>query len=182
MEENNTTFSEQRWISVLCVLHRNQKDKFISVNITNNGQKWNSWRAILSLRQFWGNRSLRLIKAWVNNDFRLQCPPPSKVRGIRVDCASNHSYLESRSRSSWTASAILKCRLCIGFSHLRWWIRQFRGRHQKKVITFSLLSSFPQKMAWYRYLKAKENPFEPTKTSKHRSQHVHWFHCKYNAT
>ena len=124
---------------------------------------------------------LRLIKAWVKNDFRLQCPP-SKVRGIRVDCASNHSYLESRSRSSWTASAILKCRLCIGFSHLRWWIRQFRGRHQKKVITFSLLSSFPQKMAWYRYLKAKENPFEPTKTSKHRSQHVHWFHCKYNAT
>ena len=57
---------------------------------------------------------LRLIKAWVKNDFRLQCPP-SKVRGIRVDCASNHSYLESRSRSSWTASAILKCRLCIGF-------------------------------------------------------------------
>ena len=107
--------------------------------------------------------------------------PPSKVRGTRVDCASNHSYLESRSRSSWTASAILKCRLCIGFSHLRWWIRQSRGRHQKKVITFSLLSSFPQKMAWYRYLKAKENPFEPTKTSKHRSQHVHWFHCKYNA-
>ena len=103
--------------------------------------------------------------------------PPSKVRGIRVDYASNHSYLESRSRSSWTASAILKCRLCIGFSHLRWWIRQFRGRHQKKVITFSLLSSFPQKMAWYRYLKAKENPFELTKTSKHRTQHVHWFHC-----
>lgn len=34
---------------------------------------------------------LRLIKAWVKNDFRLQCPP-SKVRGIRVDCASNHSY------------------------------------------------------------------------------------------
>ena len=26
--------------------------------------------------------SLRLIKAWVKNDFRLQCPPPSKVRGI----------------------------------------------------------------------------------------------------
>ena len=108
--------------------------------------------------------------------------PPSKVRGIRVDCASNHSYLESRSRSSWTASAILKWRLCIGFSHLRWWIRQSRGRHQKKVIKFSLLSSFPQKMAWYRYLKAKENPFEPAKTSKHRSQHVHWSHCKYNAT
>ena len=123
---------------------------------------------------------LRLIKAWVRNDFRLQCPP-SKVCGIRVDCASNYSHLESRSRSSWTASTILKCRLCIGFSHLRWWIRQFRGRHQKKVITFSLLSSFPQKMAWYRYLKAKENPFEPTKTSKHRSQHVHWLHCKYNA-
>ena len=48
------------------------------------------------------NQSLRLIKAWVKNDFRLQCPP-SKVRGIRVDCASNHSYLESRSCSSWTA-------------------------------------------------------------------------------
>ena len=99
-------------------------------------------------------KSLRIIKAWVKNDYRLQCPP-SKVRGIRVDCASNHSYLESRSRSSWTASAILKCRLCIGFSHLRWWIRQSRGRHQKKVITFSLLSSFPQKMTWYRCLKAK---------------------------
>ena len=35
---------------------------------------------------------LRLIKAWVKNDFRLQYPP-GKVRGIRVDCASNHSYL-----------------------------------------------------------------------------------------
>ena len=42
---------------------------------------------------------LRLIKAWVKNDFRLQCPP-RKVRGIRVDFASNHSYLESRSCSS----------------------------------------------------------------------------------
>ena len=31
--------------------------------------------------------------------------PPARfaVRGIRVDCASNHSYLESRSCSSWTA-------------------------------------------------------------------------------
>ena len=46
-----------------------------------------------------GRYVLRLIKAWVKNDFRLQCPP-SKVRGIRVDRASNHSYLESRSRSS----------------------------------------------------------------------------------
>lgn len=82
-----------------------------------------SWQNCCLIRNA-ASRVLRLIKAWVKNDFRLQCPP-SKVRGIRVDCASNHSYLESRSRISWTVSAILKCRLCIGFSHLRWWIRQF---------------------------------------------------------
>lgn len=42
---------------------------------------------------------LRLIKAWVKNDFRLQCPP-RRVRGIGVECAGNHSYSESRLRIS----------------------------------------------------------------------------------
>ena len=36
---------------------------------------------------------LRLIKAWVKNDFSPPVPP-SKVRGICVECAGYHSYLD----------------------------------------------------------------------------------------
>lgn len=39
--------------------------------------------------------------------------PQQGSRNICVDYASNHSYLESRSPISWTASAILKCKLAI---------------------------------------------------------------------